>query len=459
MEKLWGGRFQKNTSSLMEDFNSSIEFDSKLYEYDILGSIAHASMLGKVGIISKDEAKEIVKALKEIKLDIESGNVEFKTEHEDIHMNIEVLLTKKIGDTGKKLHTARSRNDQVALDVRMYARDQVEEIIGLLKEWLETLIEISEKNIDVIMPGYTHLQRAQAILFSHNIMAYAQMAKRDIERLKSWLSIHNVLPLGSGALSGTTFPIDRQMIANMLGFDQICMNSIDGVSDRDFIIDFLGNASVGMMHLSRMCEELIIWSSQEFHFVEMDDQYSTGSSMMPQKKNPDAAELVRGKTARVYGDLINILTLMKGLPLAYNKDMQEDKECLFDGAETWIKCIKIMIPMVKTMKICDKNMENAAKGGFTNATDFADYLVKKGMAFRDAHKVTGEIVHYCIEKNINIEDVDIDKFKEFNSIIEEDLYDFIDIKNCCELRNSIGGTSSNQVLKSIEEMKKYIEKI
>ncbi len=459
MEKLWGGRFQKNTSKLMEDFNSSIQFDCKLYEYDIVGSIAHATMLGKVGIISEEDAKKIIESLKEIKSDIDSGKVEFKTEHEDIHMNIEVLLTQKIGDIGKKLHTARSRNDQVALDVRMYTRDKVEEIIELLKEWLKTLIELSEKNIDFIMPGYTHLQRAQPVLFSHNIMAYAQMAKRDVERLKSWLVIHNVLPLGSGALSGTTFPIDRQFVAELLGFEQVSMNSIDGVSDRDFIIDFLSHASVGMMHLSRMCEELIIWSSQEFHFVEMDDEYSTGSSMMPQKKNPDAAELVRGKTARVYGDLMNILTLMKGLPLAYNKDMQEDKECLFDGAETWIKCISIMIPMIKTMKICDKNMENAAKGGFTNATDLADYLVKKGIAFRDAHKITGEIVHYCIEKNINIEDIDIEEFKNFDKLIEKDVYDFIDIKNCCELRNSIGGTSSMQVLESINAMKKYIKNI
>ena len=456
MEKLWGGRFQKNTSSLMEDFNSSIEFDSKLYEYDILGSIAHASMLGKVGIISKDEAKEIVKALKEIKLDIESGNVEFKTEHEDIHMNIEVLLTKKIGDTGKKLHTARSRNDQVALDVRMYARDQVEEIIGLLKEWLETLIEISEKNIDVIMPGYTHLQRAQAILFSHNIMAYAQMAKRDIERLKSWLSIHNVLPLGSGALSGTTFPIDRQMIANMLGFDQICMNSIDGVSDRDFIIDFLGNASVGMMHLSRMCEELIIWSSQEFHFVEMDDQYSTGSSMMPQKKNPDAAELVRGKTARVYGDLINILTLMKGLPLAYNKDMQEDKEFTFDAIDTVKGCIALFNGMISTMEFKKENMENSAKNGFTNATDAADYLVNHGVPFRDAHGIVGRLVLTCIEKNISLDEMSLEEYQAISPVFEEDIYEAISMKNCVEKRNTIGAPGTEAMKEVIAIQEKYL---
>lgn len=456
MKKLWGGRFQKETSKLMEDFNSSIGFDYKLYHYDILGSIAHAKMLGKTGIISQEEAEKIIDGLKSVEADIENGKVEFKTEHEDIHMNIEVLLTEKIGSTGKKLHTARSRNDQVALDVRLYSRDAVLEIIELLKEWLEALIEISEKNIDAVMPGYTHLQRAQPISFAHNIMAYAQMAKRDIMKLKGWMNVHNVMPLGSGALAGTTFPIDREMVAEELGFDEVCMNSLDGVSDRDFMIDLLSYASTGMMHLSRMCEELIIWSSQEFHFIEIDDEYSTGSSMMPQKKNPDAAELVRGKTGRVYGDLMTILTIMKGIPLAYNKDMQEDKECLFDGVETWMKCIKIMIPMIKTLKICKENMVNAAKGGFTNATDLADYLVKKGVAFRDAHRITGEIVFYCIQKNKNIEDMSVEEFKNFDNTIESDVYEAVDVINCCKMRNSIGGTSFEQIEKSIKSMKEFI---
>ena len=459
MEKLWGGRFQKETSKLMEDFNSSIGFDYKLYHYDIIGSIAHANMLGKTGIITEKEAEIIIKGLKEVESDIEHGKVDFKTENEDIHMNIEVMLTDKIGNIGKKLHTARSRNDQVALDVRLYTRDAVINIIELLEEWIKALIEVSEKNIDAVMPGYTHLQRAQPISFAHNIMAYAEMAKRDILKLKSWLKIHNVMPLGSGALAGTTFPIDREMVAKELGFEKICMNSLDGVSDRDFIIDFLAYASAGMMHLSRMCEELIIWSSQEFNFIEIDDQYSTGSSMMPQKKNPDAAELVRGKTGRVYGDLMTILAIMKGLPLAYNKDMQEDKECLFDGVSTWMKCIKIMIPMIKTMKINRKNMLNAAKGGFTNATDLADYLVRKGIAFREAHRITGEIVYYCIKNHKNIEDMSLEEFGEFDENIDADVYESIDIVNCCKTRNSVGGTSFTQIKNSIENMKEFISEI
>lgn len=459
MQKLWGGRFQKNTDELMEDFHSSIKFDKKLYKYDIQGSIAHAKMLGATGIITEEESKKIVEGLYEILDDIESGKVKFSSKHEDIHMNNEVLLIKKIGDIGKKLHTARSRNDQVAVDVRLYAKDSVSHIKDLLKEWIEVLIEVAEKNIDTILPGYTHLQRAQPISFAHQIMAHVEMAKRDIKRLDAWMDIHDVMPLGSGALAGTTFPIDRNMTSEILGFSSPCMNSLDGVSDRDFIIDLLSSASVGMMHLSRLCEEIILWSSQEFNFVEMDDSYSTGSSMMPQKKNPDAAELVRGKTGRVYGDLFTILTVMKGLPLAYNKDMQEDKECLFDGVETWIKCLSIMTPMVKTMKINKDQMLKAANGGFTNATDLADYLAKKGVPFRDSHKITGEIVFDCITKNKSLNDLTIDEYRSYSNLIDEDIYDAIDVKNCAELRKSIGGPNSEVVKKHIESVKKFLSKV
>lgn len=454
MKKLWGGRFQKDTNKLMEDFNSSIWFDSKLYYYDIIGSQAHAKMLGKVGIITQKEADMIIEGLSVVKADIEAGKVEFTTKHEDIHMNNEVLLTEKIGEVGKKLHTARSRNDQVAVDLRLYTRDAVEEIKRSLIELLGVVVKLSKNNIDTIMPGYTHLQRAQPITFAHHMMAYTEMIIRDIKRLESWNNIHNLMPLGSGALAGTTFPIDREYVAELLDFDGPCRNSLDGVSDRDYVIDLLYYASVGMMHLTRLCEEIILWSSQEFGFVELDDGYSTGSSMMPQKKNPDAAELIRGKSGRVYGDLMSILTTMKGLPLAYNKDMQEDKECLFDGVETWLKCINIMTPMLDTMKICSDKMLEATKGGFTNATDLADYLVKKGIAFRDAHKITGEIVYYCITKKMSLDDMKLDEYKEFSSLIEEDIYEAIDIRNCVEYRKSIGGPNRQQVLDHIN----YIEK-
>ncbi|MDY5480046.1 MAG: argininosuccinate lyase [Peptostreptococcus porci] len=456
MEKLWGGRFEKNTDSLMEDFNSSIGFDKKLYHFDIVGSKAHATMLAKSGIISDKECKEIVDALMEIECEIESGKVEFSTKNEDIHMNIEVLLTNKIGETGKKLHTARSRNDQIALDLKLYSRDAVINIQELLKQWIKTLIKVSEDNIDTVMPGYTHLQRAQPITLAHHLMAYAEMAKRDYLKLSSWLDIHDTNPLGSGALAGTTFEIDRQYTTELLGFSSPTLNSLDGVSDRDYAIDLLSNASVGMMHLSRLCEELILWSSQEFGFVEIDDAYSTGSSMMPQKKNPDAAELIRGKTGRVYGDLLSLLTTMKGIPLAYNKDMQEDKECLFDGVETWIKCLTIIIPMIKTMKIKNDNMYKAASGGFTNATDLADYLVKKGVAFRDAHKITGEIVLDCIYKDITLEEISINEYKKYCDLIEEDVYGEISVLSCIRKRNIVGGPSGEYVKKHIDIMNTFL---
>ncbi|WAW15188.1 argininosuccinate lyase [Peptostreptococcus equinus] len=457
MKKLWGGRFEKDTSKLMEDFHSSISFDKKLYHYDIMGSIAHAEMLAKCNIIDLKDSEEIIEALREIEDDIENGQVEFSVSQEDIHMNIESLLIDKIGDTGKKLHTARSRNDQVALDVRLYTRDAVLELKELLKDWLKALIKLAENNLDTIMPGYTHLQRAQPISLAHTVMAHAEMAKRDIQRLDAWMNIYNVMPLGSGALAGTTFPIDRNYTCQKLGFDSACMNSIDGVSDRDYIIDILANASIGMMHLSRFCEELILWSSQEFDFIEIDDEFATGSSMMPQKKNPDAAELVRGKTGRVYGDLMSILTTMKGLPLSYNKDMQEDKEVLFDGIETWEKCLRIMTPMITSMKIKKYNMLEAAKGGYTNATDLADYLVKKGISFRDAHKITGEIVFYCISKNISLDQLNIFEYQEFSQKIEVDVYDFIDVKTCVSNRKSIGGPAIEQVKNNIRNLKSFLK--
>ena len=450
MKKLWGGRFQSDTSSIMEDFNSSIAFDWKLYHYDIEGSKAHVKMLGKTGIIEKEEADIIISGLEDIESDIEKGLVEFSSKHEDIHMNIEVLLTEKIGPLGKKIHTARSRNDQVALDLKLYARQSVDKLSGLLREWIEGLVDKAEENIDTIMPGYTHLQRAQPISLAHFLMAHVEMARRDILRLESWKAIHNTMPLGSGALAGTSFPIDRQMIAEDLDFDMPTMNSLDGVSDRDFVIDLLSACSLGMMHLSRLCEELILWSSQEFAFVEMDDAYSTGSSMMPQKKNPDACELIRGKTGRVYGDLLTVLSMMKALPLAYNKDMQEDKEALFDGVETWTKALMVAKPMMKTLKIKKDNMLRATRQGFLNATDLADYLVKKGLTFRDSHRLVGEIVFDCIEKGIGLEDISLDDYKAYCDLIGEDIFDNIAIEACVESRQSLGGPSRDQVANHIE---------
>lgn len=463
MEKLWGGRFQKDTDKLMEDFNSSISFDYKLYHYDILGSKAHANMLGKTGIISEDDSKKIIEALEEIEKEIEEhlenkGDILsiFSIENEDIHMNIESKLIEKIGETGKKLHTARSRNDQVAVDLKMYARDSVIEIKSLLLKWIKTLVDVAKENTETIIPGYTHLQRAQPISFSHHLLAHAEMAKRDFLRLSSWIDIYNTMPLGSGALASTTFPIDREMTTDELGFYSPTLNSLDGVSDRDYIIDFLCSASTGMMHLSRLCEEIILWSSQEFNFVELDDRYSTGSSMMPQKKNPDAAELIRGKTGRVYGDLMGILTTMKGIPLAYNKDMQEDKEVLFDGVETWMKCINISIPMISTMKIKKDEMLKASKGGFTNATDLADYLTKKGVAFRDSHRITGEIVFECIEKGISLDEFSLEEYKKYSSLIEDDVYDEISVSTCISKRNTVGGPNKDRVCEHITHLENFI---
>jgi argininosuccinate lyase len=456
--KLWGGRFEKGTDKSVDDFNSSISFDSRMYQHDILGSIAHSNMLGKCGIISSEDSSLIQKTLKEILSDIEKGLIEFEIDAEDIHMNVEKILIERIGDIGKKLHTGRSRNDQVALDIRMYLKDEILNIKNLIVSLEKTLLSISEKNLDTILPGYTHLQRAQPITFAHHMMAYFQMFRRDIERLMDCYKRMNILPLGSGALAGTTYPIDRNMVADELGFSAITENSIDGVSDRDFVIELASCFSILMMHLSRFSEELILWSSHEFAFVEMDDAYSTGSSIMPQKKNPDVAELVRGKTGRVYGNLFGILTVMKSLPLAYNKDMQEDKEAIFDSVDTIKMCLPVFISMLASMKIRSSNMYNAAQGGFTNATDIADYLVKKGIPFRSAHEIIGKMVLYCIENNKAIDMLSINEFKGFSEKIETDVYAEISLEKCVSGRNLPGGPAKESVLKSIDNGKKFISK-
>ena len=456
MKKLWGGRFSKDTDKLVEDFHSSISFDQKLYFWDITGSIAHARMLGKIGVLTADESAQIIKGLEERLKEIENKQVVFDPSAEDIHMNVEILLTEKIGAVGKKLHTGRSRNDQVAVDVRMYLRHEMEHIHGQLLDLLEAMLNIAFEHRETIMPGYTHLQRAQPISFGHHMLAYGEMIKRDITRLEDNLKRADVLPLGSGALAGTTFPLDREMVAEELGFANVCLNSLDGVSDRDFIIEFMADASICMMHLSRLCEEIILWSSQEFHFIDLDDAYSTGSSIMPQKKNPDVAELMRGKTGRVYGNLLGILTVMKGLPLAYNKDMQEDKEGLFDTVETWEKCLLVLIPMLKTMSVRKEDMLKASKGGFTNATDFADYLVRKGVPFRDAHAIVGQAVAYCLGKGCALDDLTIAEFKEFTPLIEEDIYEAISVYTCVAKRNTIGGPSVEQLDRTIKAGREFL---
>lgn len=456
MSKLWGGRFQKSTDSLVEDFHSSITFDCRLYQQDIQGSIAHALMLGEQGIISKEDAQKIIEGLNKVLANIEAGKVEFTVQDEDIHMNIEKLLTEEIGPVGKKLHTARSRNDQVALDVRMYLKDEITEIQELLKKLIHTLLEVAKDNLDTFMPGYTHLQKAQPITLAHHLLAYCQMFYRDLERLKDCYKRVDVMPLGSGALAGTTFPIDREFVAKELGFESISENSLDAVSDRDFAIEFLSNASIIMMHLSRFCEELIIWSTDEFKFIEMDDAYSTGSSIMPQKKNPDVAELIRGKTGRVYGDLMALLTVMKSLPLAYNKDMQEDKEPLFDGIDTIKKSLIVFTPMVKTMKINKDVMEKGAKGGFTNATDVADYLVKKGVSFREAHEIVGKMVFYCLEQKKNLEDLTLREYQAQSHYFGEDVFQAISLQTCVNQRKVQGGPAKEAAETAIAQMKAKI---
>ncbi|MCD8036808.1 MAG: argininosuccinate lyase [Clostridiales bacterium] len=454
--KLWGGRFTKSTDSFTDHFHSSISFDQRMYKEDITGSIAHAGMLGRQGIISMEDAELIQKTLKEILEDIENGKVVFDEKAEDIHMNVETILIERIGDVGKRLHTGRSRNDQVALDIRMYSKTQIKDINALLLELIETLNKIAEENTRTIMPGYTHLQRAQPITLAHHMLAYCEMFKRDIARLDDAYGRTNVMPLGSGALASTTYPLDRQSVCEELGFDSITLDSLDGVSDRDFCVEILSALSIIMMHLSRFCEEIVLWSSHEFKFVELDDAYSTGSSIMPQKKNPDMAELIRGKTGRVYGHLMGTLTMLKGLPLAYNKDMQEDKEALFDAVDTVKMCLPVFTNMIKTAVFNTANMYNAAKGGFTNATDAADWLVKQGMPFRDAHAVIGQLVLYCINNNTSIEDLSLDELRAISPVFDESVYEAISVEKCVEARNVPGGPSPEYIKALIETNKKYL---
>ncbi len=457
--KLWGGRFSKNTDSEVNDFNSSIRFDQRMYRQDILGSIAHAKMLGKCNIIPIADSELIVKTLGEILDDVENGKIEFMVDAEDIHMNIETILTNRIGDAGKRLHTGRSRNDQVALDIRMYLKDEIVEIKEMLVSLEKTLLDIAGNNLDTIMPGYTHLQKAQPITLAHHTMAYFEMFKRDIERLCDVYKRTNVMPLGSGALAATTYPLDREFVAKELGFDSITLNSLDGVSDRDFVIELASALSILIMHLSRYSEELILWNTNEFQFIEMDDACSTGSSIMPQKKNPDVAELIRGKSGRVYGDLVSILTTMKGLPLAYNKDMQEDKECIFDAIDTIKLCVPVFEKMIATMKINKDNMHRGAGGGFTNATDAADYLVKKGMPFRQAHEVIGKMVAYALDTNKALSEFTMDEFKKCSEIIEEDIYEAIDLGTCVNERSVTGGPAKEAVQKAIASGAEFVNSI
>lgn len=455
--KLWGGRFGKDTAKIAEDFNASVSVDSRLYREDIEGSKAHALMLGKCGIISADEAAEIINALEEIRRELESGSAELSKDAEDIHMNIEKLLIEKLGETGKKLHTARSRNDQVTLDLRMYLKRDIYAILALLLELEELLLDKAEENAGTIMPGYTHLQKAQPVTLGHHFMAYFEMFRRDMDRFKDCLRRMDEMPLGSCALAGTTYPIDRRMVADILKFGDITYNSMDGVSDRDYVIEFISCCSFGMMHLSRFCEELIIWNTNEFGYIEMDDGYSTGSSIMPQKKNPDIAELIRGKTGRVYGDLICLLTVMKGLPLSYNKDMQEDKEAVFDAGDTLKSCISVFTEMLASMKVNKGRMEGNLKGGFLNATDLADYLVQKGMPFRDSHEAAGKAVSYCISKNKELDELSLDELKSFAPCIEEEIYGFIKPEVCLTRRDTEGGPSKRRVMEAIIRGRDFIE--
>ncbi len=450
MEKLWAGRFTKELDKIAFGFNSSIDIDCRMYRQDIVGSMVHAAMLSKQGIISDTESKAIIKGLEGILSDIESGKLEISDGAEDIHSFVEGELTARIGDAGKRLHTARSRNDQVALDLRLYLRDEAKEVIALLRDLIKSITKQAEENIYTISPGYTHLQRAQPISFAHHLLAYAFMFLRDIGRIEDSVKRMNLSPLGSCALAGTTYNTDREYTAKELGFDSYTLNSIDGVSDRDFCVELLSAVSLIMTHLSRLSEEIVLWSSWEFKFVELDDSYTTGSSIMPQKKNPDMSELVRGKTGRVYGNLMSTLTMLKGLPLAYNKDMQEDKESIFDSFDTVKVCLKVTAPMINTMKVLKENTENAAKTGFINATDLADYLTKKNVPFREAYKLTGQIVRYCIDNGYVLDNMPLNEYKNFSPLFEEDLYHEIDPLVCVEKRVSQGGTSPDSVKKQIE---------
>ena len=459
MAQLWGGRFTKETDQLVYNFNASITFDQKFYKQDIEGSIAHVTMLAKQGILTEQERDDIVRTLKEIRDEVESGKLEITSEYEDIHSFVEANLIDRLGDTGKKLHTGRSRNDQVALDMRLYTRDELLHTDDLLKELLETILKIMEANTETIMPGFTHLQKAQPITLAHHMGAYFEMFKRDRLRLHDIYERMNYCPLGAGALAGTTYPLDREYTAELLGFYGPTLNSMDSVSDRDYVIELLSALSIIAMHLSRFSEEIIIWNTNEYRFVEIDDAYSTGSSIMPQKKNPDIAELVRGKSGRVYGALVSMLTTMKGIPLAYNKDMQEDKELTFDAIDTVKGCLALFTGMISTMTFNKDIMEASAKSGFTNATDAADYLVNHGVPFRDAHGIVGQLVLFCIDKNIALDDMTLDEFKAISPVFEEDIYQAISLKTCVEKRMTIGAPGPEAMKKVIESCKKRLEEL
>ncbi|MBN2427987.1 MAG: argininosuccinate lyase [Deltaproteobacteria bacterium] len=455
-EKPWQGRFSQPTDKFVEEFTASIAFDQRLYNYDIQGSMAHARMLAKQGIISEEDAEQITSGLQDILEEIDNGSFEFSVALEDIHMNIEARLIERIGPVGGKLHTARSRNDQVALDIRLYLRDEIRTLLGQLQRLGQALVEQAEAHLDVIMPGYTHLQTAQPILFAHHLLAYFEMFRRDRARLEDCLKRVDVLPLGAGALAGTTFPIDREFVARQLGFAEVSRNSLDSVSDRDFAIEFINACSVLMMHLSRFSEEIILWSSADFSFVELSDSFCTGSSIMPQKKNPDVPELIRGKTGRIYGNLINLLTLMKSLPLAYNKDMQEDKEPLFDTIDNVKGCLKIFADMIAGMKIRPERMRQAAARGFSTATDIADYLVRKGIPFRDAHEVVGKAVRYCIENAKDLPELSQEEYSSFSPDIEGDIYDYVTLEASVDARSATGGTATSAVKKEIERARQEL---
>ncbi len=459
MDKMWAGRFQKALDKKADDFNSSIRFDCRMYEQDIKGSMAHAAMLAKQGIVDKADVEKIIEGLGGILEDIQTGKLDFDMNAEDIHMFVEAELTKRIGDAGKKLHTARSRNDQVAVDIRLYLRDKAEEVIALIKSLVGVVVDKAEENAEVIAPGYTHLQRAQPISFGHHLLAYAQMLLRDIGRISDAVKRMNYSPLGSCALAGTTYPTDRAFVAEKLGFDGITQNSIDGVSDRDFCLELMSAFSVLMMHLSRFSEEIILWSSWEFKFIELDDSYTTGSSIMPQKKNPDMAELVRGKTGRVYGNLMALLTTLKGLPLAYNKDMQEDKEAVFDSLDTVVMCLEVFTPMIATMKVNKDVTYKAAQKGFINATDLADYLTKKGMPFRAAYKIVGQLVADCIQKGCVLDEYPLDEYKKYSELFEQDLYAEISLETCVGKRNSAGGASPKSVMEQVKTAREALKTI
>ncbi len=456
-KKLWGGRFSKNTNKAVDDFNSSISFDMRLYKQDILGSIAHAKGLGKQGIISPADTDKIISGLNGILADSEAGKVEFNISAEDIHMNVEQILTERIGDAGKRLHTGRSRNDQVSLDTHMYVKEATIDVIAHLKALCGVLVSISEANLDTVMPGFTHMQKAQPITLAFHLMAYYEMFNRDINRFENCYAAADVMPLGSGALASTTFPLDREFVAKELGFSGVTQNAMDAVSDRDYVLDFIYASSVCVMHLSRFCEEVIAWASNEYGFIELDDAYSTGSSIMPQKKNPDVAELIRGKSGRVYGDLIALLTTMKGLPLAYNKDMQEDKEALFDAHDTIVACVSMFTPMLETAVFNADKMAMSAKLGYTNATDAADYLVGKGLPFREAHEVIGKLVALCIKKGITLDALPIDEYKALSDKFGSDIYEEIDVLTCVKKRKIVGGCAPEAVSEHIKKAKMFLK--